>query len=176
MFNVGMNFELTMRLFLGEKAYHIAGQEANEKYRREWLKKATKKMLRRVDAIETTTRHKQMLITEVEKLLDSLKGKKPSSWAIVYCLFRLCGRLVGFDFLRGSILHTPFYYQEVDQYYTGQILNGEDTMQDFYDRKDAVSTRKRLIEQLKEESFTDFKISLIMNTTEYQVKKIRKGL
>ena len=49
-------------------------------------------------------------------------------------------------------------------------------MQDFYDRKDAVSTRKSLIEQLKEEGFTDFKISLIMNTTEYQVKKIRKGL
>jgi hypothetical protein len=84
--------------------------------------------------------------------------------------------LVGFDFLRGSILHTPFYYQEVDQYYTGQILNGEDTMQDFYDQKDAVSTQKRLIEQLKEEGFTDFKIALIINTTEYQVKKIRKGL
>jgi len=165
-----------MRLLLGEKAYHIAGQEAHEKYRRDWLKKATKAILRAVDSIETTTRHKQMLITEVEKLIDSLKGKKPSPWAIIYCLFRLCGRLVGFDSLRGSVLHTPFYYQEANQYYTEQILNGEDTMQDFYDRKDAVSTRKRLIEQLKEEGFTDCKISLILNTTEYQIKKIRKGL
>jgi len=41
--NGGMDFEITMRLFLGDKAYHIAGQENHDKYRREWLLKAAKK-------------------------------------------------------------------------------------------------------------------------------------
>jgi RPA family protein len=76
-----MDFELTMRLFLGDKAYHIAGQENHDKYRREWLLKAAKKILRRVDAIETTTRHKQVLkgtmgtsyIAPVKKKVESDK-------------------------------------------------------------------------------------------------------
>ena len=176
MFNGGMDFELTMRLFLGDKAYHIAGQESHDKYRREWLLKAAKKILLRVDAIETTTRHKQMLMTEAEKLIQSLKGQIRSPWSVVYRLFRLCGRLLGFDFVRGAIVHTPIYYQTSEQYYTSKILEGGDALQDYYDKKDAVSTRERLAKQLKEEGLTDFKIALVLNTTEYQIKKMRKGL
>lgn len=176
MLNGGMDFEITVRLFLGDKAYHIAGQENHDKYRREWLLKAAKKILRRIDVLETTTRHKQMLMTEAEKLIQSLKGKIRSPWTLVYCLFRLCGRLWGFDFVRGSIVHTPIYYQTPEQYYTSKILEGGDALQDYYDQKDAVSTRKRLAEQLKEEGLTDFKIALVLNTTEYQIKKMRKGL
>ena len=49
-------------------------------------------------------------------------------------------------------------------------------MQDYYDKKDAVSARIKLAEQLKKEGLTDFKIALVLNTTEYQIKKMRKGL
>ena len=55
MLNGGMDFEITVRLFLGDKAYHIAGQENHDRYRREWLLKAAKKILRRIDVLETTT-------------------------------------------------------------------------------------------------------------------------
>ena len=140
MFNGGMDFELTMRLFLGDKAYHIAGQESHDKYRREWLLKAAKRILRRVDAIETTTRHKKLLMAEAEKLVQSLKGQIRSPWTIAYRLFRLCGRLLGFDFVRGSIVHTPMYYQTPDQHYTTEIFEGGDELQDYYDKKNAVST------------------------------------
>lgn len=176
MFNGGMDFELTMRLFMGDKAYHIAGQESHDKYRREWLLKAAKIIIRRVDALESTTRHQQMLMNEAEQLIQSLKGVKVTPWSIVYRLFCLCGRLWGFDFVRGSILHTPIYYQNPEQYYTSEILSGGDTLQDYYDKKDALSTRKRIAEQLKKEGLTDFKIALVLNTTEYQIKKMRKGL
>lgn len=106
----GMDFETTVRLFLGDRAYQIAGGENDDKYTREWLLKVAKKMLRSIDVLESTTRHKQMLMTEAEKLIQSLKGKNRSPWTLVYCLFRLCGRLLGFDF-QGSIVHTPIYYQ-----------------------------------------------------------------
>ena len=116
MFNGGMDFELTMRLFLGEKAYHIAGQERHDKSRREWLQKAAKKILKRVDGLESTTRHEKMLMSEAEHLVESLKGKKQNPWFIVYRLFRLCGRLLGFDFVKGAIVHTPIYHQTASQY------------------------------------------------------------
>ena len=171
-----MDFEITVRLFLGDKAYHIAGQENQDKYRREWLLKSAKKVLQSVDDLETTTRHKQMLMTDAEKLIQSLKGKIRSPWISVYRLFRLCERLLGFDFVRGSIVHTPIYHQTREQYYTSQILEGGDALQDYYDQKDAVSMRKGLAEQLKKEGLTDFKIALVLNTTEYQIKKMRKCL
>ena len=47
-------------------------------------------------------------------------------------------------------------------------------MQDYYDQKDMVSTRKRIVKQLKEDGLSDFKIALILNTSEYQIKKLRK--
>jgi len=171
-----MDFELTMRLFLGEKAYHIAGQESQDKSRREWFLKAAKKILKRIDDLESTNRHEQMLMSEAEQLIESLKGKIHNPWFIVYRLFRLCGRLLGFDFVKGAIVHTPIYHQTENQYYTSEILTGGDVMQDYYDKKDTVSTRKRIADQLKKEGMTDFKIALVMNTTEYQIKKLRKGL
>lgn len=175
MFN-GMDFELTVRLFLGEKAYHIAGQETYGNNRQRWLSKVAKKILKRLDVLDTTSRHKEMLMNDVEGLIKVLKGRTLSAWPIVYRLFRLCGRLLGFDFVRGSIVHTPVYYQNIEQYYTSEILIGGDVMQDYYDKNNAISIRKRLSEQLKNEGLTDFKIALVLNTTEYQIKKMRKGL
>lgn len=171
-----MSFELTIRLFLGEKAYHIADQEGNEKYRKEWLQKVGKVIIKRVDQLDTTTRHQRVLAAEAGRFFNAVKSRALSPWGLIYILLRLCGRLLGFDFVRGSILHTPTYYQTNHQYYTTHVLEGGDPMQDYYDRKDAISVRQKLAGQLKNEGLTDFKIALVLNTTEYQVKKLKKGL
>lgn len=171
-----MWFELTVRLFLGDKAYQIAGQEGNEKYRKEWLQKVAKVIMKWIDELDTTTGHQKVLAAEAENFFNAVKSRTLAPWSLIYILLRLCGRLLGFDFIRGSILHTPTYHQTNDQYYTTHILEGGDPMQDYYDRKDTISVRRRLVEQLKDEGFTDFKIALVLNTTEYQVKKLRKGL
>jgi hypothetical protein len=56
-----MLFETTMRSFLGEKAYQIAGQVYNEKHRKEWYRKALRKIIRRVQEIDTSTKHKESI-------------------------------------------------------------------------------------------------------------------
>lgn len=172
----GLFFERTMCLFFGDKAYNIAGEESSIRWRKEWLSKAAKTIIKQINKLDTTTRHKQMLMVESEELLAATKSRKPEPWNLVYRLLRLCGRLLGFDFDRGTIVHTPIYYQTAGQHFTSSILAGGDAAHDYYDRKDAISIRKTVIENLKIEGFDHFKIALVLNTTEYEVKKLSKNL
>jgi DNA-binding CsgD family transcriptional regulator len=47
-------------------------------------------------------------------------------------------------------------------------------MQDYFDEKSTLSVKKEIIEQLKVDGMSDFKISLVLKISEYQVKKLRK--
>ncbi len=171
-----MKFEMTMRLFFGNKAYHIAGQERTAKYRAEWLAKIGKVLLKHIDEIDTTPRHKQMLMAEAESFQKEARLAKADPWNLVYVLVRLCGRFLGYDSMRGAKVHTPTYHQDCEQYYTVAMRQGGDTMQDYYDKKDAISTRRSVVELLKTQGLDDFKIALVLNTSEYEVKKLRKGI
>lgn len=173
--DTAMRFETTMRLLFGEKAYQIAGTEANPKHRREWLQKAVREMMRVVNTLDTTPRHKQLLMAELEAITELLKGTKEASWDLVYRLFRLSFRLLGFDYVQGTKCHTPVYYQTPNQYFTSQLLGGGDPMQDYYDKKNAISIRQSIIKNLKAQGLDDFKVSLVLNTTEHEVKKLRSN-
>lgn len=173
--DAAMRFETTMRLLFGEKAYQIAGTEANPKHRREWLQRAVREILRVVNSLDTTPRHKQMLMAELEAISELLKGAKEASWDLVYRLFRLSFRLLGFDYVQGAKCHTPVYCQMPNQYFTSQLLGGGDPMQDYQDKKDAISVRKSIVKDLKAQGFDDFKISLVLNSTEHEVKKLRSN-
>lgn len=171
--DTAMDFELTMRLLFGDSAYHIAGSEANPASRRNWLQKAVKSLLRHIDDLDTTDRHKKMLMTELEAVSRLLKRAKEPSWAIIYRMFRFSIRLIGFDYVRGARCHTPSYWQTVEQRHTAHILEGGDVMQHCYDRNDAISIRRAVVENLTTQGLTNFKIALVLNTTEYQIKKLR---
>ena len=170
-----MQFENTMRLLFGEKAYQIAGTEANPKHRREWLQKAVRQLLRMVNSRDTTTRHKKMLMLELEAVSKSLKGSSNPSWDVVYRLFRLCMRLFGLDYMSGARCHTPAYWQSPDQRHTVRILEGEDPMLAYEEQKDAISIRQGVVKDLKKKRLDDFKISLVLNTSEHAVKKLRSN-
>src|SRR2546428_618712 len=111
-----MEFELAMRLLFGEKAYHIASLASHPTHRREWLQKAVKKLLRISNELDTTPRHKQMLMTELEVVSRLLKKTTDPSWELVFHLLRLSMRLLGFDFVRGARCHTPTYHQTAAQH------------------------------------------------------------
>lgn len=49
-------------------------------------------------------------------------------------------------------------------------------MQSYHDKRDAISVRRTVIEDLKSKGFDDFKISLVLNTTEYEVKQLRSDV
>jgi DNA-binding NarL/FixJ family response regulator len=42
--------------------------------------------------------------------------------------------------------------------------------------RNSTSVRKRIINQLSQEGLDDFQIALVLNTSEYQVKKFRREL
>lgn len=159
-----------MRLLFGQKAYQSAGCEGSPAARREWLQKAVRELLRVVDSLDTTPRHKQALMAELEAITQLLKRIKEPTWVLVYGLFRLTLQLLGF--YGGAKCHTPAYFQTREQYFTVQLLGG-DASQYYYDQKDAISLRRDLVMRLRDEGFDDFKISLVLNTTEHQVKQLR---
>jgi hypothetical protein len=173
--NTAMQFERTMMLLFGDDAYQIASQEANPTHRLQWLQKSIKNLMRLVNTLDTTPHHKQVLMTELESISHLLKGAKESSWDLVYSLLRLSFSLLGFGYARGAKCHTPIYYQTTNQYYTAHILRGGDVMQDYNDRKDAVSVRRSVVEDLKKKGLDDFKVSLVLHTSEYEIKQLRSN-
>ena len=171
-----MLFETTIRIFLGDKAYQIAEQVHNEKHRQEWYQKALKKVILKVQEIETSTKHKEQLAYLSQQALKCLENKKFSETEFTLYLLRLTGALLGIVSVKGACIATPMYYQTSDQHFTEIIISGGDALQDYYKKKNSVTIRQKVVRQLKEEGLSDFDISLVLNTSEYQVKKLRKVL
>jgi hypothetical protein len=165
------DFELTMRLLFGDKAYQIAGLEDDPSYRRKWLQKAILKLMRIIYSLDTTPRHKQMLMMELEAIKELLKGTTEPSWELVYRFLNLASRLLGYDYMLGAKCHSLSYWQTPEQYYTAHKCNKGNVQQVYQDQGDVISARYSVIENLKSKGFDDFKISLVLNTTEHEVKK-----
>ncbi|MGJ0516950.1 MAG: hypothetical protein ACR65O_14505 [Methylomicrobium sp.] len=171
-----MLFETTIRSFLGNKASHIAGLAHSAKSRKDWYRKAIKKVINKVSEIETSTKHKEQLCYWSERALSSLNERPFNETVFTLCLLRLVASLVGYFGLRPYNIATPAYFQSPTQHYTEIIANGGDVMQDDYDMKSSLEIKRRLILQLKEEGMTDFDISLVFNVSEYEVRKLRKAI
>ena len=170
-----LDFETTIQMFLGNKADNIACQVHSMKQRRAWLTKSLRIVLKRIHKLDTTTRHKELLVVFAEAALQAVKSMKMSEEECSVVLLRLIGSLLGLT--RGEFLYTPIYCQNPNQHYAEEIYElGGKVMQPYYDEKNAILVQKRLIAQLKTEGFSDFKISLILGMSEYQVKKLRKEL
>jgi hypothetical protein len=170
--DTGMDFEITMRLLFGDKADHIAGSNYIPKFRNKWLQKAIRRITRDVNDLDTTPDHKRMLMGDLDAIYQLLKGKQ-DPWALVYRFLCLASELLGYGYIQGDKCHTPFYWQSQGQYYTACTRNGGDIMQNYDDRKNAISVRRSVVEELKSKGLDDFKISLVLNTTEYEVKRLR---
>ena len=171
----GMRFERTLMLFFGDKAYQTAGQSATPKNRRQWLHRILKLVMKTVDKIETTTHHKKLLMANVERTQKTIKTIDEPTWELVDNLLCVIGRLLGFDLQRGSRLYTLSYWQTYSQYYNSVTQSGADGMQGYYDEFDAVSMRQSVAQSLKQKGLNDFKIALVLNTTENEVQSLRLG-
>ena len=67
-----MEFELTFRLLFGDRAKYIEGQSLSPKSRTTWLRKSIDRIEHEVVAMDTTERHKQMLLGEVEVRISAI--------------------------------------------------------------------------------------------------------
>ena len=169
--NREMLFEDTVRLFLGDKRGQIAGQVNVEKHRKNWFRKVLKKVINEIHKIETNTTHQERLAHWSECSLSVLKQRKFDELILTLCLLRLVAVLLGFVGQRPYRVATPVYFQTKDQHFTAELIGtGGD------DYENSVAVRKRLIDQLKDEGKTTYEISLILNTSEREVQKLRKEL
>lgn len=170
----GMRIERTMRLYFGKKAYGTAGEFNNPKNCRRWLKKVIRLIMKQIDTLDTTPGHKQLIMENTETAENAIGRSDNPSWELVFCLVALIGRLLGF-YLEGTRCHSlAYFHQTPNQYFTEKVMDGENDSH-YYD--DAISIRKELIQFLKEnKNLSDFKVALVLNSTEYEIKKLRKDL
>lgn len=70
-------------------------------------------------------------------------------------------------------MRTPVYYwQTPRQHYDEAMYDGADALQAYLDRPTIVAKRRDLAIQLKAEGYSTFKCSMILNVSEYQVRKL----
>ena len=173
-----MDFEVSMRQFFGNNAYHIADGAGNPKFAKKWLIKAVRRMQKDVIALETTTRHKERLMSDLEQIEKSLKESK-NEWHTIFRLFFLCSRFLGYDFADGLKYLTPFYHQTLNQHYYSKNNESSDfnTLEEHSkDIKNAVAKQKEIIKSLRKEGNDDFHVSLVLGMSEYRVKKLKKEI
>ncbi len=169
-----MAFELLMARILGQKAYQSAGQFANPTTRNDWLRKTFNLMLKEIDEIDTTSRHKQMLMRDLQAAIDGLSISHDPSWEMIFSLISACARFLGHDY-SGARVNTPSYWQSSDQRFTQLIFeSAEHKFENI--KEDAVTIRAKICVDLRANGTDTFTIALALNTSEHQVKKlIREG-
>ena len=171
-----MLFEESIRSILGNRASHVAEGAFDESWRKRWYRKGIRKILKKVQEIESTTPHKRALVLWSELAHDSLRQRSFHEPAFTNCLLGLVGALLGFIGLRGYSTVTPGYYQTNAQNFAETIHEYGSDVEYWYRLRSSDSTRKRIVGQLKDEGKTYFEISLIMNLSEYKVQKLVREL
>lgn len=170
-----INFEIGMRLFFGDPAYHIASGAWDEKYVKRWLNRCIKRIYQDVNKLDTTLRHKEMLELELDKIKRDL-SKNGNLWDIIINLFRLVGRLLGYDGVEGLKYSTLTYFQTKEQGFLNALIGGKDWREYEKHKRALFAKRAKMIKELKNGNYSDFEISIILNTTEYQIKKTLKEI
>lgn len=170
-----IDFERTVTRFLGDEATNIASLALDKDARKSWYTKVLKRILAEVNLLDTTTRHKESLLSCIEGALNVV-GKNYNEEKLFFYILRLSGALLGFANNRGSVLYTPIYSQTHSQYYTESILAGGDVLQDYEDKNNSLSIRRDLVFSLSAQGLSTFTIAQVLNISEYQVKKLKKRL
>jgi hypothetical protein len=172
-----MDFEHAMAQFFGIKAEYIANDFYDKRKVNKWFIKAIYKMSKDIQNIDTTTRHKEILMDNLEWVKTDIK-EHVEPMIIISHLFMLCSRFLGYDYVKGVSFHTPFYYQTHGQYCSHQALNsGKDRLElHRSDHRNILIKQKEIAYNLTKEGFNDFQIGMILGLSEYRIKKMKKGL
>jgi hypothetical protein len=168
-----MDFEHAMWLLFGKEAYGIASLEEDPSSRREWLLKAIKRLIKEATHIDSTVRHREVLVVELQQLRENVRASTDPDWHSFYVLLSIVIRLFGYDYGNGERLHTPIYVQDASQHYDSAIAQGKKYDEYRKHQENVISIRRQLVKGLFEKGYDTFTISLIMNCSEYEVKKLR---
>jgi len=145
-----MKFEMCMQGIFGYEAHQIAGTY-NPKERSIWVKKSLNELLKNIDRLDISEDRKKGVEWKIGRLIKEIPKYKDLhvvSWEIVFNLLSLCFSSFG---ITRKVDADPLSWQ-----------------------KNSIATRKRLVDQLKGEGYTDNQVALVFGISSYQVKLIKK--
>lgn len=170
-----MQFEIAVRHFLGEDAYHIADLAGNPKLVKKYFKRVGQKIIKDVAKIDTNPRHKSLLLHHAEKLLEQIENEH-EGFPLILNFFGLVSCLLGYDFLDGKPFYNVLFWQNNQQYFDTFFKMQKGKASEYLEQKDNLwKERNNIISELKNKGYDNFQLSIIFNTTEYDITKTLKS-
>lgn len=175
--NCNYDFELAVRLILGDKAYHIADDSLNSSSIKKLLREALDKMRKRVDEIITMDeRLREMIFRDLDRLEGDITSIDKTSKAFLIANFlSIIGRLLGYDWMDGKTYRTPVYFrtksEEFADYKNANISSYKEMREE---ENDLALERHRIVKDLKSKGLAENQIARVLNITEYATNQILK--
>jgi hypothetical protein len=170
----GMALETCMRRVFGDEANHIASSSLDEKYRRRWVSRLLRQLIRDAQELDATQRHKE----RISYLLEALQKQKwtgdDASWRLVFDLLALATELLGYEGSSGHRPYTPMYWQELQTHL--DIANEEGQSERLQEEfRSAAAWRAEVVRYLKVKGLNDLEVAMALKTSEYEVKKLKRA-
>ncbi len=172
-----MQFEIMLRQVLGDDAYQTASYFGHISLFKKYTLRAVKRLLKRVDELEMDNRLKDRLLNGFQNLELKIRELKEGEDARVLFVetMMIISRLLGFDWIKGRIYSTPVYTRNLHGLIADHVYAGPD--KHFYNEqqkleKSLFQQRIQIVKNLQERGYKTPEIAFILNTTDYQVKKL----
>lgn len=181
----GLEFERLMMIHLGEKASReTAGMINSDPTFRKYLQKCLPNIRKKIRGLDTALSHKQCLMNYVEEISDLLKSREENSREIVHLLFWLVTKLLGLgrsiegNITQYDITPQPFFHQTTSQYLLEQARTHKT---DFFTeekthKNNVIALQREIHALLKKRGLSDQVVAGVLNTSEYQVKRMKWGI
>ncbi|MBN2683860.1 MAG: hypothetical protein JXR40_01145 [Pontiellaceae bacterium] len=170
-----MQFEFCMRRVFGDDARHIAESCLDDDCRKTWVIKFIKQLIRNAQDPDTTQEHREHVSALLQGLLKDKWTGDQASWHIVFDTLILLAELMGYRGSRGVRAYLPMYWQSLDTHLIIENDRGN-TEQLQNEFKSAAAHRTEVVQFLKDKGLTDFEVAMAMKTSEYEVKKLKRGI
>jgi len=142
---------------------------------KKWVQKFLKQLIRDVQDLDTTQEHREHVSENLQSLLNSNWTGEDASWRVVFNILTILAELMGYSEFSGKRVFIPAYWQSLNTHLDIGNANGKcDELQKEF--KSAAGHRADVIRYLKDKGLTDFEVAMTLKTSEYEVKKLKKGI
>lgn len=172
-----MMYELMLGNFLGKKAHQTAGTWRNVKCFKEHMKEVLETIRKRIDSLEIDANQKKFLISDLEAFGNDIKKMKTVDGNVsllFYPLF-IIGSLLGYNHA-GGIVRDVVFTRDLEQWFLTEGKGGGDWTEFFELKDDLMGVRMDVVDTLIKKGLSTPKIAFVLNTTDYEIQKIRKTL
>ncbi len=166
-----LSFEHLLRLVVGKSKYQSASLANQEIFVVKELIGLIKILRKDTCTMDTTSKHRELLISQFDILEKQLK-RKENVWEIIFTLFYIISKLYGYLYVDCSKIFTPVYWQTKTQYFHENIIQGIRWEEIYKNEQNVISKKIEIIKKLKREGLSSYQISLVLNVSEYEIKKI----